>query len=87
MRRSPPAAPQPGARLPPRVQAPVRIAQPHAVVRLLAELVAVAPAELAEEPLERRPTVVAHEVLRDQLSGMLRQPEHDRMARRNPPLD
>eukprot|EP00969_Alexandrium_andersonii_P062489 2752602-Alexandrium_andersonii.AAC.1 len=61
MRRSPPAAPQPGACLPPRVQAPVHVVRPHAVAHLLAELVTIVPAGLADGPLERRPAVVARE--------------------------
>eukprot|EP00969_Alexandrium_andersonii_P062885 2769689-Alexandrium_andersonii.AAC.1 len=61
MRRGSPAAPEPSTRLPTRVQAAVHTARPHAVVRLLAELVAVAPARLAAESLERRPAVMAHE--------------------------
>eukprot|EP00969_Alexandrium_andersonii_P323829 14308250-Alexandrium_andersonii.AAC.1 len=71
MRRNPPAAPEPSAHLPTRAQAPAHVARPHAVMRLLAELVAIAPAGLAEEPLECRPAVVAHEVLREELAGML----------------
>eukprot|EP00969_Alexandrium_andersonii_P284447 12575124-Alexandrium_andersonii.AAC.1 len=78
MRRSRPAAPEPSARPPTRVQAPAHVARPRAVARVLAELVAVAPAGLAEEPLECRPAVVAHEVLREELAGMLHQPAHDR---------
>eukprot|EP00969_Alexandrium_andersonii_P053613 2358570-Alexandrium_andersonii.AAC.1 len=87
MRRSPPVAPQPRACLPPRVQAPAHVARPHAVPHLLAELVTVAPAGLAKEPLEICPAVVAREVLREELSGMLHQPEHGRMVYRDLPLD
>eukprot|EP00969_Alexandrium_andersonii_P180025 7957029-Alexandrium_andersonii.AAC.1 len=61
MRRSPPAAPKPRTRLPQRVQAPAHVARPRALVRLLAELPAVAPAGLTEEPLERCPAVAARE--------------------------
>eukprot|EP00969_Alexandrium_andersonii_P168333 7441512-Alexandrium_andersonii.AAC.1 len=61
MRRGAPPAPQPCAGPPPRVQAPVHVARPHAVVHLLAELVAIAPARLAKETRERCPAVVAYE--------------------------
>eukprot|EP00969_Alexandrium_andersonii_P321606 14209685-Alexandrium_andersonii.AAC.1 len=40
-RRSPPATPKPSARPPTRVQASAHVVRPHAVVRLLAEIVAV----------------------------------------------
>eukprot|EP00969_Alexandrium_andersonii_P154275 6819987-Alexandrium_andersonii.AAC.2 len=77
MRCSPPAAPVPRACLPPRVQAPAHVVRPRAVMHLLTELVAIAPTGLTKKPLERCPAVVAHEVLREELSGTLRQPEHD----------
>eukprot|EP00969_Alexandrium_andersonii_P156631 6924693-Alexandrium_andersonii.AAC.1 len=61
MRGCAPAAPQPRARFPPRVQAPAQIARPHAVLHLLAELVPIAPAGFSARPLERSPAVVANE--------------------------
>eukprot|EP00969_Alexandrium_andersonii_P304316 13451695-Alexandrium_andersonii.AAC.1 len=62
MRRRPPG----GARAerpprPTRIQPPAHVARPHAVAHLLAERAAIAPAGLAEEPLECRPAVVAYE--------------------------
>eukprot|EP00969_Alexandrium_andersonii_P119423 5279922-Alexandrium_andersonii.AAC.1 len=54
-------------------------------MHLLTELVAIIAAGLTEKPLERRPAVVAREVLREELSGTLSEPEHDRMLYRDPP--
>eukprot|EP00969_Alexandrium_andersonii_P223847 9886093-Alexandrium_andersonii.AAC.1 len=54
-------------------------------MHLLAELVAVATARRPEEPLESRAAVVAHEVLREELTGMLSEPERDRTVHWDPP--
>eukprot|EP00969_Alexandrium_andersonii_P073950 3261938-Alexandrium_andersonii.AAC.1 len=59
MRGRPPAASEPSTRLPARVEATAHVVRPRAVVHMLAELVAVAPARLAEEPLECPTAVVA----------------------------
>eukprot|EP00969_Alexandrium_andersonii_P211152 9325703-Alexandrium_andersonii.AAC.1 len=56
-----PAAPHPRARSPSRVQAPAHIVRPHTVMRLLAELVPVAPAGFTEKPLKSSPAIVAYE--------------------------
>eukprot|EP00969_Alexandrium_andersonii_P264554 11692961-Alexandrium_andersonii.AAC.1 len=79
MRGRSPAAPQPRARFPPRVQAPAHVARPHTVMHLLAEIVPVVPAGFSEKPLKRSPAVVANEVLGEELPGMLYEPEHYRV--------
>eukprot|EP00969_Alexandrium_andersonii_P230105 10162461-Alexandrium_andersonii.AAC.1 len=58
----------------------------HTEQHLLAELVAVVAARLAEKPLERCPAVVAHEVLCEELPGVLGKPEHDWVVHWDIPL-
>eukprot|EP00969_Alexandrium_andersonii_P066257 2922355-Alexandrium_andersonii.AAC.1 len=58
-----PAPSEPRAGLPPRVQATAHVVRPHTAAHLLAELIPVAPAGLAEKPLERGPAIAAHEML------------------------
>eukprot|EP00969_Alexandrium_andersonii_P252207 11147207-Alexandrium_andersonii.AAC.1 len=55
--------------------------------RLLAELIAVATARLANKPLECCPATVAHQMLGEELPGMLYEPERDRVVYRDLPLD
>eukprot|EP00969_Alexandrium_andersonii_P213651 9434835-Alexandrium_andersonii.AAC.1 len=69
MRGCPPAASKASARPPAWVKAPAHVVRPRAVAHLLAELVAVAPARLAEESLQRRAAIMAHGVLREELTG------------------
>eukprot|EP00969_Alexandrium_andersonii_P034829 1523852-Alexandrium_andersonii.AAC.1 len=61
--------------------------RPNTEEHLLAELIAIAAARLAEKPLERCPAVMAHEVPCGELPGMLDEPEHDRVVYWEPPLD
>ena len=87
MRPCTPAAAQPSASLPSGAEAAVRLRRLQLVVHGLAELVAVLPARLAEEALERRTAVVADQVLGQQLGSVLHQPEHEGVVHGHLPLD
>eukprot|EP00969_Alexandrium_andersonii_P111614 4929814-Alexandrium_andersonii.AAC.1 len=60
------------------VQAAVHLRRPHPVAHELPKLAPVLAGGFSEQALEARTAVKAHQVLSQQLPGMLHEPEHSR---------